>query len=93
MAEQSTHDVVNKAQSVGDASPSDVSALKSNDSNAVGDSERTTAQTNTHKTSSSEPEKCRDVDVADVDPRRNGTGSGDIAHENGNVSLDDPERF
>lgn len=88
MAEQSTHDVVNQAQSVGDPSPSDVSALKPNDSNAVGDSERTKALINTHETSSSEPDKYCDVDVPDVDPRRNGTVSGDIAPEIGNVGLD-----
>lgn len=87
MAEQSTHDVVNQAQSVGDPSPSDVSALNPNYSNALGDSERTTALANTHTTSPSEPDKYRDVDVAEVDPRRNGTGSGAVAPEIGSVSV------
>ena len=88
MAEQSTHDVVTQARSVGDPSPSDVSALKPNDTNAGGDLERTTALTNTHNTSSSEPDKDGDVGVADVDPRLNGTGSGDVAPEIEIVSLD-----
>lgn len=87
MAEQSTHDVVNQAQSVGDPSPSDVSALKPNDSNAVGDSERTTALANTHEPSPSEPDKYGDADVAEVDPRRNGTGSGEVAPETRNVRM------
>ncbi|KAI9821710.1 MAG: hypothetical protein M1827_002291 [Pycnora praestabilis] len=41
MAEQSTHDVVNQAQSASDASPSDVTATKNNQSTPSGDAERT----------------------------------------------------
>ena len=92
MAEQSTRDVVNQARSVGDPSPSDVSALTPNDSNADGDLERTTALANNRETSSSESDKYRDVGVADIHPRLNGSESGDVVPEIGNgketVSLD-----
>lgn len=87
MAEQSTHDVVNQARSVGDLSPSDVSALKPNDSNVLGDLERTTALTNTHETFSSEPEIHSDVGAAEIVPRPNGIVSEAITPETGNVSL------
>ncbi|KAI9871009.1 MAG: hypothetical protein M1830_003537, partial [Pleopsidium flavum] len=73
MAEQSIHDVVNQARSVGDPSPSDVSALKPNHSTAVGDNERTTASTDIPEISSSGTDKHPDAIEDDIEPRINGT--------------------
>ena len=87
MAEQSTHDVVNQARSVGDPSPSDVSALNPINSNAVGDVERIATSTSTHKDYSSESDKLEKPVVADVDVQQNGTEPEENATGTGNVSL------
>ncbi len=85
MAEQSTHDVVNQARSVGEPSPSDVSAPKLKDSTAVGDVKRATALTNTHDDLSSETVESVDIGN-DVGLRLNGAVSDGELSEIRNVS-------
>lgn len=85
MAEQSAHDVVNQARSVGDSSPSDVPALQSNKSNAFGDGENTTILTATSENLPKEANNRKAVESI-VIPVVQGAESKDSATSYGGVS-------
>lgn len=87
MAEQSTRDVVNKARSVGDPSPTDVSAPNTNHSTAAGEEKSTRALTDNLDTLTNASENSQRVAASHTGPQINGTDPTDDATGVENVSL------